>query len=61
MKILVIVLLIAIFVSLGAALYQIASRRGDSEKVTRALAIRVALSAVLIAVLVLGWWLGWIE
>jgi cytochrome bd-type quinol oxidase subunit 2 len=61
MKILVVILLVAIFISLGSALFQIASRRGDSRKLTRAFALRVALSAALIIVLVLSWWFGWIE
>lgn len=61
MKILVVILLAAIFISLGSALFQIASRRGDSRKVTRAFALRVASSAALIILLVLGWWSGWIE
>ncbi len=61
MRILVVVLLAAIFISLGSALYQVASRRGDSRKVTRALTLRVVFSAALIIVLLLGWWAGWIE
>lgn len=61
MKILVVILLVAIFISLGSALYQIASRHGDSSKVTRAFALRVGLSAALIVLLVLSWWFGWIE
>ena len=52
---LVVVALIAIVASLGTALYHLASGRGDSQKMVRALAIRVALSIALFVLLLFAW------
>jgi len=35
--------------------------KGESKKMARALTIRVSLSMLLFALLMLAWWLGWIE
>jgi hypothetical protein len=54
-RFLVVAALIAIVTSLGMALYHLASGRGDSQKMVRALAIRVALSIALFVLLLLAW------
>jgi O-antigen/teichoic acid export membrane protein len=57
-KILVIVVLFAIIISLGSALYHLSSGKGDPKKMVRALTIRVALSLVLFGLLILAWYNG---
>jgi ABC-type amino acid transport system permease subunit len=54
-RFLVVAALIAIVASLGTALYHLASGRGDSGKMVRALAIRVALSIALFILLIFAW------
>lgn len=54
-RFLVVAALIAIVASLGTALYHLASGRGDSQKMVRALAIRVALSIALFVLLLFAW------
>jgi hypothetical protein len=51
-------LLAAIVISLGTALYHLGSGKGDSRKLLRALTIRIALSLVLFAVLMIAWRAG---
>ena len=63
LRLLVIGLLIAIFVSLGSALRHL-SRGGseeDSRKMARALTIRISLSLALFALLVIAWYMGLIS
>ena len=58
---LIVVLLLAIIASLGSGLYHMVAARGDSSRMVRSLAWRVALSAVLFLLIILLWWLGLIE
>jgi hypothetical protein len=51
-------LLAAIVVSLGTALYHLASGKGDSDKLLRALTVRILLSLLLFALLMIAWRLG---
>jgi Protein of unknown function (DUF2909) len=51
-------LLAAIVISLGTALYHLGSGKGDSRKLLRALTIRIALSVVLFALLMIAWRAG---
>jgi hypothetical protein len=51
----IIAALFAIVASLGTALYHLASGRGDSGKMVRALAIRVGLSIALFILLIIAW------
>jgi hypothetical protein len=53
--------LLAIVLSLGSALLHLVCGKGDSKKMARALTIRVGLSILLFVVLLLAWWLGWIQ
>ena len=61
MKLVVFLLLTAIFISLGAGLYHLSRNESDSRKTLKALKIRVALSAVLIVFLVGSWYFGYIQ
>ena len=54
-RFLVVAALIALVASLGTALYHLASGRGDSQKMVRALGIRVALSIALFVLLLFAW------
>ena len=60
-KIVAIGVFIAIVWSLGTALYHMASDKGDSTKMVRALAIRVGLSLGLFLLLMAAWWAGLIS
>jgi hypothetical protein len=57
-KILVIIVLGAIVISLGSALFHLSSGKGDSKKMARALTIRVGLSLVLFILLMAAWAFG---
>jgi hypothetical protein len=58
MKILVILFLMFIMASLGSALYFLIKDRGKSERMAKALTIRVVLSVVLFGMLMLGFYFG---
>jgi hypothetical protein len=57
-KILVILFLVFIVASLGSALYFLITDRGGSERMVKALTVRVVLSVVLFALLMLGFYFG---
>jgi len=64
MEILIIVLLMSIVGSLGHALSSMASGVPGierSERMAQALTVRIALSAALFAVLLVGYHFGWIQ
>lgn len=58
MKILVILFVIFIVGSLGSALYFMIKDKGQSDRMVKALTVRVALSVVLFALLMLGFYFG---
>ena len=60
MKIIVIAGLVAVIVSLFSALYYLYRDKGHGTRMVRMLAVRVALSASLVAFLVVSYWMGWI-
>jgi Protein of unknown function (DUF2909) len=60
MKYVIIVALVLIVASLGSALYFLYHDRGHGTRMVKALAIRVALSASLLILVVVGYHLGWI-
>ena len=60
MRIIVIVGLVAVIASLFSALYYLYRDRGHGERMVKALAIRVALSASLVLFLVVSYKMGWI-
>jgi hypothetical protein len=59
-RIVVIVGLLLVVFSLGTALYYLYHDRGQGTRMVTALAIRVALSASLIAFLLISYYFGWI-
>jgi hypothetical protein len=59
-RIVVIVGLLLIVLSLGTALYYLYHDRGQGTRMVKALAIRVVLSASLIAFLLISYHFGWI-
>jgi hypothetical protein len=59
-KIIVIAGLIAVIASLFSGLYFLYRDRGRGERMVKALALRVALSATLVIFLVVAYKLGWI-
>jgi hypothetical protein len=52
---------IAIFASLGIALVALFRRGDHSQTLLRALTVRVSLSVLFFLLLMLGWYLGFIE
>jgi hypothetical protein len=60
MKIVVILFLLFIIGSLGSAMYFMIKDRGQGSRTVRALTVRIALSIVLFALLVLGFHFGFI-
>lgn len=60
-KLLVVAALLAIVVSLGTALYHLATDQGGSKKLVRALTVRVGLSIALFVLLMLAWRAGYIS
>lgn len=61
MKILIAVALIGIVASLGQALFAMSSGPDNSARVVRALTVRITLSVLLFALLMLGSYFGLIE
>ena len=60
MKIIVIAGLAAVIISLFSALYYLYHDRGHGTRMVKMLAVRVALSAALVAFLVISYRMGWI-
>lgn len=60
MKIIVIAGLVAVIVSLFSALYYLYHDKGQGTRMVKMLAVRVALSASLVAFLVIAYSMGWI-
>lgn len=59
-KVLVVILLVVIFSSLGKGLYHLVRNETQSTKVVKSLTWRIALSVLLFALLMLAYTLGWI-
>lgn len=53
--------LLAIVASLGLALFHLATGQGDSKKMLHSLTVRVVLSVILFALLMLAWRFGLIR
>jgi hypothetical protein len=60
-RLLIIAVLLAIIASLGAALFQMATGKGDSGKMLKALIWRIGLSVALFLLLLLAWKAGLIK
>ena len=59
-KIIVILMLILIFVSLGTALYYLVNAKNHSTELVKALTVRISLSLILFILLLVAYGLGWI-
>ncbi len=60
-KLMVVLMLIAIVVSLGSALFHLSRGKGDSKKMLRALTWRISLSVLLFALLMLAYSRGLLQ
>jgi len=60
-RFLILACLLAIVLSLNSALLHLVRDKGESQKMARALTIRVGLSVLLFVLLMVAWWLGWIQ
>ena len=60
MKILVILFLVSIVGSLFSALYYLVRDKGRGERTVKALTVRITLSVMLFALLMLGYYFGFI-
>ncbi|HEX5340566.1 MAG TPA: twin transmembrane helix small protein [Gammaproteobacteria bacterium] len=57
-NIIVIVILLAIVISLFSGLFYMLKDRGQSTRALKALTVRIALSLLLFALLMIGYWTG---
>jgi len=60
-KLLIIGFLVVIVYNLGAGLYYMMVDKGGDDRMVRSLTWRIALSVVLILIIALGIWTGWIK
>ena len=59
-RIVIILLLLGVLASLFSGLYFLYRDQGEGERAVKALTLRIGLSIVLFALLMLGYRLGWI-
>ena len=59
MKIVILVLLLAVVASLFSGLYFVYKDKGNSNRAVIALTVRVAVSVVTFALLMLSYYMGW--
>ncbi len=60
-KLVIIAFLLVIVYNLGAGLYYMMVDKGDNDRMVRSLTWRIGLSVVLILIIGIGIWTGWIE
>ncbi len=60
MRIIVLLFLLFIVFSLGSALYYLVKDKGQSDRTAKALTVRISLSILLFALLMTGYYFGWI-
>ncbi|HVA56123.1 MAG TPA: twin transmembrane helix small protein [Gammaproteobacteria bacterium] len=60
-EIVILVILSAIIVSLFSGMYYLLRDRGQSTRMVKALTVRIVLSLILFALLMLGYWAGWLH
>lgn len=61
MKILVLLIFAGILASLGSGLFYLVREKGDSDRMVRALTLRISLSVALFLLLMLAWYAGLIQ
>ncbi len=59
--IVILVILFIIIVSLFSGMYFMLRDRGQSTRMIKALTVRIILSLVLFALLMIGYWAGWLH
>ena len=60
-KIALVVLLLVVIFNLGQALYFMMTDKDDDRRMVWALTRRIGLSLLLIAMVALGFWMGWLH
>jgi hypothetical protein len=60
MKIVILILLLAVLVSLFSGLYFVYKDKGHGNRAVISLTIRVSLSVLVFAILMLSYYMGWI-
>ena len=60
-KIALVVVLLVVFFSLGQALFFMMTDKDDDKRTVWALTRRIGLSLVLIGMVILGIWMGWLH
>lgn len=60
MKLMIVIMLIGIFISLGSALYFLLHER-SSQKMVKALTFRISLSLALFVLIIIAYLMGWIH
>ncbi len=60
-KIFISIVFLIVLLALGVALYHLVSKKGNSDKLLKALIWRISLSLTLIVLLVVAYNLGWIQ
>jgi succinate dehydrogenase/fumarate reductase cytochrome b subunit len=60
-KLLIIAFLVVIVYNLGAGLYYMMVDKGENDRMVRSLTWRIGLSVVLILIIAIGIWTGWIQ
>lgn len=60
MRIIVLLFLLFIVFSLGSALYYLVKDKGQTDRTAKALTVRISLSILLFALLMAGYYFGWI-
>ncbi|MGH8399160.1 MAG: twin transmembrane helix small protein [Gammaproteobacteria bacterium] len=59
--IVILVILFIIIVSLFSGLYFMLHDRGESTRTVKALTVRIVISLILFALLMIGYWTGWLH
>jgi succinate dehydrogenase/fumarate reductase cytochrome b subunit len=60
-KLVIIAFLVVIVYNLGAGLYYMMVDKGENDRMVRSLTWRIGLSVVLILIIGIGIWTGWIQ
>jgi len=60
-KLIIVAVFAVIVYNLGAGLYYMMSEKGQSDRMVKALTRRIAISVLLILLVMLGIWLGYIK
>jgi protein-S-isoprenylcysteine O-methyltransferase Ste14 len=57
----ILVVLLLIVVSLFSGMYYMLHDHGQSTRAVKALTVRIAISLILFAILMIGYWTGWLH